>query len=141
MTPVMGSSRKLAALLPLWLGLGVCIVLTGCARHTAAPPPAINFDSGPLAVTLNPDSPKSLDKVRVNIVDSAAKSSTTPPKINVSLSMPSMDMGNNVITAIPDGSGKYHANVQFTMPGEWMVTVTVQGPNSVYDYSRSVTVR
>jgi hypothetical protein len=136
----MGSSLKLTKLLPLCLGVGATIVLTGCVNHRPAPP-AEHFSNGPLTVVLSPAAPKSLDKVLVRIVDADSKSTATPSKINVSLSMPTMDMGNNEVQAISDGAGKYHANVQFTMPGEWMITVTVQKPNSVYDYSRSVTVR
>jgi len=59
----------------------------------------------------------------------------------VALNMLAMDMGNHTVHAVSDGQGKYHADVQFTMPGQWQVTVTVQRLTSVSDYSSNVTVQ
>lgn len=124
------------------LAPGLFLLLPGCSSHPQTVPEHVNVaSSGPLAVSIVPESPKSLDKVRVNILDTGTSISAKPDKVDVSLNMPSMDMGDDVVHAISDGQGKYHADVQFTMPGQWHVKVTAQSPTAVFDYTANVNVR
>ena len=49
-------------------------------------------------------------------------------RVQVSLAMVTMDMGQSDYLAQGQGQGRYQTNVAFVMVGEWQVTVTITPP-------------
>ena len=113
-------------------GAAMCFALacTGCASRVAAPParPALPAQSSPAAwrmtLTTFPAAPRQLDptQFQVQILGSDGKP-VVGASVSVSLSMPTMDMGQNTVTAQAGTAGTYAAQSRFTMPGDWQVTV------------------
>jgi hypothetical protein len=116
----------------LFVGLGDA--LGGFLPHTTAPfSNGRTQSAGDFQVTLQftPNPPKysgdptTLVQMTVQgrdgqVVDGA--------RVQLSLTMVTMDMGDNQTLAQGLGQGRYQARVAFVMPGAWQVTVTVTPP-------------
>ena len=102
------------------------LLAAGCshpAPRAALPVPT----PGKITLLVTPIPPRSLDpaQFRAQIADKSGRP-VTGATVSVSLSMPAMDMGRNVvalkeITATP---GTYVGIGRFTMSGEWQAAVT-----------------
>jgi len=78
-----------------------------------------------VALTTFPIAPLSLDPTSFSarVVDSAGKP-VSGAQVNLSLAMPTMDMGENKVTLHEDAASIYAGTGRFTMSGTWRVTVT-----------------
>lgn len=103
--------------------LYLTLACAGCA-HPAAPIPVPSNAQWRMALTLTPAAPRQLDptKFSVQITDGGGRP-VSGASVTVRLAMPTMDMGQNQVTAQAGAAGVYVGTGRFTMPGRWQATV------------------
>lgn len=103
--------------------LCLTLVCAGCA-HPMAPIPVPSNAQWHMALTLTPAAPRQLDptQMTVQISDSRGRP-VSGASVTIRLAMPTMDMGQNQVTAGAGAAGVYAATGRFTMPGRWQATV------------------
>jgi nitrogen fixation protein FixH len=124
-------------------GAALLLVLAGagCASHDA-PKPAASTAQWRIALTSAPAFPRQLDPAQLNvqIADSSGRP-VSGASVTVQLAMPTMDMGQNQVTAQAGAAGIYTATGRFTMPGDWQVTVQADKGALHQSQSFPITVR
>jgi len=82
-----------------------------------------------MSVSFDPAPPRmsTKTKFRIKLLDLAG-APVSGAQVQASLVMPLMDMGKNQFTLTPVGNGEYEATGEFTMAGEWEVTVRIGRP-------------
>ena len=116
------SSSRCLLFIVLSMGLSCA---GGCSHQDKFPAQTQNAT---LQATFVPVHPRVLDTVFINVVFKPAPA-TLPHTMNAMLSMSSMDMGHNTIKLTATSKpGQYAGTFQFTMAGNW--TVTIADPTS-----------
>lgn len=98
----------------------------------------------PMSVSSKPALPKTLTMTTLVMRLSSAPNLTANEPSTVDLSMPGMPMSPNdsPATAVKGFTNTYTANVVFTMPGQWLVTLTVRSTaNHIVAGQASIDVR
>ena len=109
-----------------WILLCLVIACAGCTDRTVPAVPAVpaaDTAHWRIALTADPAAPRQLDPTRFTVQVTDSGKPVSSAGVEVQLSMPTMDMGRNEVTAQPQSAGTYIANGRFTMPGDWQVTV------------------
>jgi nitrogen fixation protein FixH len=124
-------------------GAALLLVLVGagCASHNT-PAPAASTAQWRIALASAPASPRQLDPAQFNvqIADSSGRP-VSGASVTVQLAMPTMDMGQNQVTAQAGAAGVYTAMGRFTMPGDWQLTVQADKGALHQSQSFPITVR
>jgi len=94
----------------------------GNTAETAAEPSTLNIE---LAVDPQQPKPNTPAKFVATITDLQGKP-IEGADVKASLTMKQMDMGKNEVTLANKGAGRYEGEGQFTMAGDWEVTVLAQ---------------
>ncbi len=116
------------------LVVGLGDALGGFLPHTTAPfANGSTQTAGDFQVTLQftPNPPKySSDAATLVQITVRGRSGqlADAPRVQIGLTMVTMDMGTSETPAQGLGEGRYQARVTFVMPGAWQVTVTVTPP-------------
>ncbi len=116
------------------LVVGLGDALGGFLPHTAAPfANGRTQTAGPFQVTVQftPNPPKYTTTPTTlvqMIVKNHAGQILDDARVQLHLTMLTMDMSANEVAAQGVGQGHYQARVAFLMPGAWQVTVTVNQP-------------
>jgi hypothetical protein len=112
--------------LPFRAGFLLALLSSGCAPH---PTTSVvqNAPNPKLAMTLEmtPRPVTSLDPTIFNVrLHDASGKPVSGAKVQISLAMPAMPMGDNTQTLRETREGEYGGTGRFTMAGAWRVTVT-----------------
>ncbi len=113
----------------------VALLCAGCAPKQPPPPaPPLTAASNatPAAaskqITLDwtPKQPRSLDPIQFTVhLFGAEGQPQSAGKVSLSIAMPTMDMGKNVVPLKATAPGVYVGTGRFSMAGDWWATVTV----------------
>ncbi len=121
--------------------IGLALLNAGCSPHLGPLPPA-GKAHWRIGFLVTPGQPRQLDPVQlqVRITDSKDKP-MSGTAVTAALVMPTMDMGRNAITLHEGPPGTYTGTGRFTMPGNWMATVTADKGASHQSQTFPVSVR
>lgn len=136
-------SRRLALLIVA--GVVLLLALGWAVDGLAAFAPAVHFTNGSVqqagnyrvALTLDPATPRVEQSQRfiVRISDPNGHA-IDGARVQLRLTMATMDMPSIQMTAAPDGGGSYSTTAALSMPGEWHLDVLLTPPGD-----RAVTTR
>ena len=95
--------------------------------------------AGPYRVQLTGESPKvGTSPVTVEITDDGSRPAT-PDSVTFEPAMPQMGHATTPVAAVAQGDGRYRADVDLSMAGQWEITVRIAGSGQVHEAVLSVT--
>jgi nitrogen fixation protein FixH len=95
--------------------------------------------AGPYRVQLTGESPKvGISPVTVEITGSGDQP-TTPDSVTFEPAMPQMGHATTPVVAVAQGDGRYRADVDLSMAGQWDITVRIAASGQVREAVLSVT--
>jgi hypothetical protein len=101
----------------------------------SAPPAA----AGPYRVQLSGESPKvGISAVTVEITGNGAQP-PTPDSVTFEPAMPQMGHATTPVIAVAQGDGRFRADVNLSMAGQWDITVRIAASGQVHEAVLSVT--
>jgi hypothetical protein len=100
---------------------------------------AVPATAGPYLVQLTGESPKvGISPVTVEITGSGGES-PAPDSVNFEPAMPQMGHATTPVAAVAQGDGRYRADVDLSMAGQWDITVRILASGQVHEAVLSVT--
>jgi hypothetical protein len=124
----------IAAIATVIVGAGVWSLWPKSMDESAAAAPA-----GPYLVQLIGESPKvGITPVTVEITGNGGEP-PTPDSVTFEAAMPQMGHAATPVVAVARGGGQYRADVDFSMAGQWEVTVRITADGHVHEAVLSVT--
>jgi hypothetical protein len=116
------------------VGTGIWWLWPKSADHGAA-----SATAGPYLVQLTGESPKvGIGPVTVEITGNGGQSST-PDSVTFEPAMPQMGHATTPVTAAAQGAGRYGADLDLSMAGQWEITVRITADGQVHEAVLSVT--
>jgi nitrogen fixation protein FixH len=95
--------------------------------------------AGPYRVQLTGESPKvGISPVTVEITANGGQS-LTPGSVTFEPAMPQMGHATTPVAAVTQGDGRYRADVDLPMAGQWEITVRIAAGSQVHEAVLSVT--
>ncbi|PRC42218.1 hypothetical protein C6A85_000000111630 [Mycobacterium sp. ITM-2017-0098] len=95
--------------------------------------------AGPYRVQLTGESPNvGISPVTVEITGNAGQS-PTPDSVTFEPAMPQMGHATTPVAAVAQGGGRYRADVDLFMAGQWEITVRIAASGQVHEAVLSVT--
>jgi hypothetical protein len=95
--------------------------------------------AGPYRVQLTGESPKvGISPVTVEIIGSGGQP-PTPDSVTFEPAMPQMGHATTPVAAMTQGDGRYRADVDLSMAGQWDITVRIAASGQVHEAVLSVT--
>jgi hypothetical protein len=95
--------------------------------------------AGPYLVRLTGGSPKiGISPITVEITGNGGQS-PTPESVTFEPGMPQMGHATTPVAAVAQGDGRYRADVDLSMPGQWEITVRIAAGGQAHDAVLSVT--
>ncbi|GCF07217.1 FixH family protein [Dictyobacter arantiisoli] len=142
---------KRRQLLILMLGIALLILFTVLATSLDSlfPPPTSATvqvaQAGPyqISFSVNPNPPHvaQVAALTVHIINKETQQSIDNAHVTLAISMLTMDMGTDTVTAQSQASGMYRGTYQFSMSGSWAVHIAIAMPGQpVQSTSFDVTV-
>jgi nitrogen fixation protein FixH len=100
---------------------------------------AATATAGPYLVQLTGESPKvGISPVTVEITGNASQP-PTPDSVTFEPAMPQMGHATTPVAAADQGDGRYRADVDLSMAGQWEITVRIAANGQVQEAVLSVT--
>jgi hypothetical protein len=100
---------------------------------------AATATAGPYLVRLTGGSPKvGISPVAVEITGNGGES-PTPDSVTFEPGMPQMGHATTPVAAAAQGGGRYRADVDLSMAGQWEITVRIAASGQVHEAVLSVT--
>jgi hypothetical protein len=100
---------------------------------------AASVTAGPYLVQLTGESPKlGLSPVTVEITGNGGRP-PTPDSVTFEPAMPQMGHATTPVVASAQGDGRYRADVDLSMAGQWEITVRIAASGQVQEAVLSVT--
>lgn len=94
---------------------------------------------GPYRVQLTGESPKvGISPVTVEITGNGGQP-PTPDSVTFEPAMPQMGHATTPVAAVAQGDGRYRADVNLSMAGQWDITVRIAASGQVHEAVLSVT--
>ncbi len=94
---------------------------------------------GPYRVQLTGESPKvGISPVTVEITGNGGQT-PTPDSVTFEPAMPQMGHATTPVAAVAQGDGRYRADVNLSMAGQWDITVRIAASGQVHEAVLSVT--
>ena len=116
------------------VGTGIWLLWPKSMEDSAAPATA-----GPYLVELIGESPKAgISPVTVEITGNGGQS-PTPDSVTFEPAMPQMGHATTPVVATAQGDGRYRADVDLSMAGQWDITVRIAASGHVREAVLSVT--
>jgi hypothetical protein len=101
--------------------------------------PSAAVTAGPYLVRLIGDTPKvGVSPVTVEISGNGGQP-LTPDSVTFEPAMPQMGHATPPVAAAAQGDGRYRADVDLSMAGQWEITVRIEGSGQVHQAVLSVT--
>jgi nitrogen fixation protein FixH len=95
--------------------------------------------AGPYLIQLTGESPKvGISPVTVEITGTGAQA-PTPDSVTFEPAMPQMGHATTPVAAAAQGDGRYRADVDLSMAGQWEITVRITTGGQVHEAVLSVT--
>jgi nitrogen fixation protein FixH len=95
--------------------------------------------AGPYRVQLTGESPKvGISPVTVEITGNGGQP-PTPDSVTFEPAMPQMGHATTPVAAMSQGNGRYRADIDLSMAGQWDITVRIAGSGQVHEAVLSVT--
>jgi hypothetical protein len=95
--------------------------------------------AGPYLVQLTGESPKvGISPVTVEITGNEGRP-PTPDSVTFEPAMPQMGHATTPVAAVAQGDGRYRADVDLSMAGQWDITVRIAAGGQVHEAVLSVT--
>jgi YtkA-like protein len=99
----------------------------------------VTATAGPYRVQLAGESPKvGISPVTVEITGNGSQP-TTPDSVTFEPAMPQMGHATTPVAAVAQGHGRYRADVDLSMAGQWDITVRIVASGQVREAVLSVT--
>lgn len=135
------ADRRLPRRVALLIALGAVLVLVlgWAVDGLGTLAPTTHFTSGEtqqaglyrVGLALDPDPPRAGSQAQLAVhVTDATGATITAAQVQLSLTMPAMDMSPVVLATSGDAKGSYTAKTTFPMSGAWTVTVRVTPPGA-----------
>jgi nitrogen fixation protein FixH len=100
---------------------------------------AFTATAGPYRVQLTGESPKvGISPVTVEITGNGGRP-PTPDAVTFEPAMPQMGHATTPVAAVAQGDGRYRADVDLSMAGQWDITVRIAASGQVHEVVLSVT--
>lgn len=116
------------------VGAGTWLLWPKSAHQSAA-----SATAGPYLVRLSGEPPKvGVTPVTVEITGNGAQP-PTPDSVTFEPAMPQMGHATRPVVAAAEGGGRYRADVDLSMPGQWEITVRVAASGQMQEAILSVT--
>lgn len=96
---------------------------------------AATATAGPYRVQLTGESPK----VGISPVTVEITGGPTPDSVTFEPAMPQMGHATTPVVAVAQGDGRYRADVDLSMPGQWDITVRIAASGHMHEAVLSVT--
>jgi hypothetical protein len=125
----------IAAIAAAIVGVGIWILWpTSMDGDTAA-----SATAGPYRVQLTGESPKvGISPVTVEITGNGGQH-PIPDSVTFEPAMPQMGHATTPVAAVTEGDGRYRADVNLSMAGQWDITVRIAASGQVHEAVLSVT--
>jgi hypothetical protein len=124
----------IAAIVAAVLGAGMWSLWPKAMEESAA-----TATAGPYRVQLTGESPKvGISAVTVVIAGNGGQP-PTPDSVIFEPAMAQMGHATTPVTAVNQGDGRYRADVDLSMPGQWDITVRIVASGQVHETILSVT--
>ena len=124
----------IAAIAAAVVGAGIWLSWPQSMEDSAAPATA-----GPYLVKLIGESPKAgTSPVTVEITGNGGQS-PTPDSVTFEPAMPQMGHATTPVVAMTKGDGRYRADLDLSMAGQWEITVRIAASGQVHEAVLSVT--
>jgi hypothetical protein len=115
------------------VGAGTWLLWPKSAHQSAA------ATAGPYLVRLSGEPPKvGVTPLTVEISGNGAQP-PTPDSVTFEPAMPQMGHATRPVVAAAEGGGRYRADVDLSMPGQWEITVRIAAGGQVQEAVLSVT--
>lgn len=116
------------------VGAGIWLLWPNSMDDSAAAATA-----GPYRVQLTGESPKAgISPVTVEITGNGGQL-PTPDSVTFEPAMSQMGHATTPVTAVSEGNGRYRADVDLSMTGQWDITVRIAASGQVHEAVLSVT--
>lgn len=116
------------------VGAGTWLLWPKSAHQSAA-----SATAGPYLVRLSGEPPKvGVTPVTVEITGNGAQP-PTPDSVTFEPAMPQMGHATRPVVAAAEGGGRYRADVDLSMPGQWQITVRIAASGQMQEAVLSVT--
>lgn len=100
---------------------------------------AATATAGPYLVRLTGESPKvGISPITVEIAGNGGQP-PTPDSVTFEPAMPQMGHATTPVAAFDQGNGRYRADVDLSMAGQWEITVRIAASGQVHEAVMSVT--
>ena len=100
---------------------------------------AATATAGPYSVQLTGESPKvGISPVTVELTGNGGQH-PSPDSVTFEPAMPQMGHATTPVVAAAQGDGRYRADVNLSMPGQWDITVRIAASDQVHEAVLSVT--
>jgi hypothetical protein len=124
----------IAAIAAAVIGAGIWLLWPKSMDDSAA-----TATAGPYLVRLTGGSPKvGISPVTVEITGDGGQS-PTPDSVAFEPGMPQMGHATTPVVAADQGRGRYRADVELSMAGQWEITVRIAAGSQVHEAVLSVT--
>lgn len=124
----------IAAIAAVIVGAGLRLLWPSSTADSAALATA-----GPYRVQLSSEPPKiGITPITVEISGIAVRT-PTPDVVTLEPAMPQMGHATPPVTAIAQGDGRYRADVDLSMAGQWDITVRIAAGGQVHEAVLNVT--
>jgi hypothetical protein len=124
----------IAAIAAVVVGAGVWLLWPKSTDDGAA-----TATAGPYRVQLIGESPKAgISPVTVEITGNESQP-PTPDSVSFEPAMPQMGHATTPVATVAQGDGRYRADVDLSMAGQWDITVRIAASGAVHEAVLSVT--
>lgn len=124
----------IAAIAAVVVGAGVWLLWPKSTDDGAA-----TATAGPYRVQLIGESPKAgISPVTVEITGNESQP-PTPDSVSFEPAMPQMGHATTPVATVAQGDGRYRADVDLSMTGQWDITVRIAASGAVHEAVLSVT--
>jgi hypothetical protein len=124
----------IAAIAAAVVGAGIWLLWPQSTDDTAA-----TATAGPYRVQLTGESPKvGISPVTV-VIGGNKGQPPTPDSVIFEPAMAQMGHATTPVTAVPQGDGRYRADVDLSMAGQWDITVRIIASGQVHETVLSIT--
>jgi len=131
---VNGQRLVVVAAIAAVVGAGIWLSWPKSTHDSAA-----SAAAGPYLIRLTGESPKvGINPVTVEITGNGGQP-PAPDSVTFEPGMPQMGHATTPVAAVPQGDGRYRADVDLSMAGQWDITVRIAVKGQVHEAVLSVT--
>ena len=124
----------IAAIAAAIVGAGICLLWPKSMEDSAP-----TATAGPYRVQLTGESPRAgISPVTVEITGNGGRH-PAPDSVTFEPAMPQMGHATTPVVAVAQGDGRYRADVDLSMAGQWEITIRIAASGQVQEAVLSVT--